>query len=182
MPAIHPDFLFFRVKRIVGHYDRTHTRHLQDSRNVRFNFLGAEKRPGLFEVGTICGQVECFENGNDAAGGLRDRTILNEQGLPDGIGLLAFRHLPIALGRKARRAEQFRFQIVIRQQFVDAPQTDVAKLWRKQVSVNVDKLRGRDYFIHRPLDLVRVQQIVAKVSSGWCSFHSFLRFRSEACT
>ena len=29
----------------------------------------------------------------------------NEQGLPDGIGLLAFRHLPVALGRDIRRAE-----------------------------------------------------------------------------
>ena len=57
-----------------------------------------------------------------------------------------FGHIPIALGRNARRAEQFRFQIVIGQQLVDAPQTDAAKLRRKQVSMYVDKWCRREYF------------------------------------
>ena len=150
---------------------------------MRFNLLGAEERPGFFKVGTIGGQIECFENGYDTAGSFRDRTILNEQGLPDCIGLLAFRHLPVALGRNIRRAEQFRFQIVIGQQFVDAPQPDAAKLGGEQVSVNVDKLVWSRVLLPRWTGSgPRSNRSSPSCRLARCSFHSFLRFRSEACS
>src|SRR6202011_1104198 len=77
--------------------------------------------------------------------------------------------------------EKFSFEIVISQQFVDAPQAKLAKWRRKQVRVNVDELRGREHILDHRRNLRCGEKIA--ISGDWnlgrrfgkCGSHDWCR-------
>ena len=71
-------------------------------------------------------------------------------GFPNQVGALCFGKYPVLRWRDLRESEKFRFEIMISQQFVDAPETELAQSRRKQMRVDINKRRrGEDIFHHR---------------------------------
>ena len=140
--AIHPQEEFVGIERIVGHHNHVHAGHLTDFANVRFGALSSEKFTGLDQIGAFGRKIERLEDGDYSAGSFGDGGVFDEERAPDCIGAILLSHGPIVLGRHLGRAEEFGFQVVVGEEVVDAPQSQLAKCRGKQVRVHVDD-RGR---------------------------------------
>ena len=89
-----------------------------------------------------------MKNGDNAAGGFRDRFVLDKQRLPDQVGLLALGQREVLFRRDGGRTEQFRFEVVIRHQFVDAPESERAQGRHEEVRVHVDERRRVEHALN----------------------------------
>ena len=81
---------------------------------------GGKEGAGFGEVAGG-GEVEGVEDGDDAAGGFGERGVVEEEGLPDEVGFGGFREVEVLAGGDVGETEQLGFQIVISNEFVDAP-------------------------------------------------------------
>src|SRR5882762_4297777 len=113
LTAVQPYRLLFGVQRIVGHHHAAQTRDLEDSSNVLFDRLRSEKNSRFFQGRRVRGQVKRMEDGDDAARRFRNWAVFNEQRPPDGVGLFSLREPPILVGRRLRRPEKLRLEIMV---------------------------------------------------------------------
>ncbi len=112
-------------------------------------FLFGEKLAGFGQIGCGGVQAERAQHGDDASRGFRHRRVFDEQRAPDRVRSLTLAHLPVLFGLEIGGTKQFGFQIVIRDQFIDAPQPEAAERRHEQVRVDVDKRRFAQFGFDR---------------------------------
>ena len=120
--ALAPQRRLVRVERIVGHHRFANARQFEHAADVRIELLALEERARLGQIGALRGQSERLQDGHHAARGFRNRRVLHEQRAPDDVRLGAPGKREILRGRNTRRAEKLGFQVVIRDQVIDAPE------------------------------------------------------------
>ena len=126
---------------------------------MRLELLSLKERSGLLQVKAFSGKAERLENGDDSACRFRDRCILHEEDLPDGVGLFSLRKLPVALGRHIRRTKELGLKVVVGQKLVDSPQSEAAEYRGKQMRVNVDEWSRGQYVLYNRFDLTDRQSV-----------------------
>ena len=58
------------------------------------------------------------------------------------------------IGRNGRESEEFRFEVVIRQQFIDTPEAEFAQRRREQMSVDINKAGCAENFFDDGVDAI----------------------------
>ena len=152
--SVHPNRLLLGVEWIVGHNSNAHASEAKCLTNVRVDALRTKERACLLQVRAICRQVESVENSDDSAGGFRDRTIFNEQRLPDSVGLFEFRKIPILLRAHRRRAKKLGLEIMVGEELIDSPEAKAAEGRRKKMRVDINEVGCRKDLTYRSFDLI----------------------------
>ena len=136
--AAFPQRPFLRIQGVVGHDDRADAGQLQDPINMLVERLGVEEGARLVQVGGAGGEPKGLQHAHHSARRLGDRRAAHKQFLPDQVGLRDPVQVPVLLGRNRGDAEQFRLQVMVGDQRVDAPPSDFAEGRRIEVGVHVE--------------------------------------------
>jgi len=75
--------------------------------DVFIDRLAAEKGSGFSQVLRVGAQTKSLEHGHHAASGFGERSVLDKQSAPDGVGLLRLRQSEILIGRGVRGSKKF---------------------------------------------------------------------------
>ena len=118
--AAFPGGGFVGVERVIGHDGFADAGEAEDFTGMVGQVAGGKEGAGFGEVAGG-GEVEGVEDGDDAPGGLGKGGVVEEEGLPDEVGFGGFREVEVLAGGDVGEAEQLGFQIVISNEFVDAP-------------------------------------------------------------
>ena len=95
-----------------------------------------------------------MEDGDYSARGFRNGGVIEEQGLPDQVRLREFRQREIFGRGDAGGAEEFGFEIVVRDQLIDTPEANGPEGGHKEVRVYVDKRDGVEFLLDGAADLI----------------------------
>ncbi len=115
----------------------------------------SKNRRASVRSGALVGSPKASRTAIDAARGFGNRSIFDEQGPPDQVGLFAcFGSAQYCSGRIGDGAEEFGFQIVIGQQFIDSPKPEVAERGHEEVGVDVDKRRSTEFLFDNEKEIL----------------------------
>src|SRR5258707_1099490 len=142
LKSLHPERRLGWIQRIIRHDYAIKPRHFENALQVAAWGSRVEKSPGIPQVRSVRSQSECAEHGYNSTGSFRDRSVVDEQCFPDCVRLFDFRERPILFRFNGGRTKQFRFEIVIGQEFVDSPEPELAECRVEQMCMNVDERRG----------------------------------------
>mmetsp|Transcript_107447 Transcript_107447/g.314160 ORF Transcript_107447/g.314160 Transcript_107447/m.314160 type:complete len:371 (-) Transcript_107447:162-1274(-) len=137
----------------VRHHGVADPREPEDSLAVLRRVLRSKPPADACEVTLLqqLTQAQALQRGEHALAGFGDRRALDEEALPDVLGLLGLAEGKEGLmGHGGRRDhEVLGDQVVVGQQLVDAPEHQTAVVRREQVRVDVYDLYAVDLFTHR---------------------------------
>ena len=134
-----PHRRFVGIERVVRHDGFADAGEAEDVFDVRGEFAGGEELAGFGEDVACSGEPESTEDGDDAAGRFRDRRVFDKEGFPDEVGLSLLAEGEVLVGRDRVGAEEFGFQVVISNQFVDAPEANGAKGGHEEMGMEIDE-------------------------------------------
>src|SRR5581483_7842217 len=106
---------FGGIERIIGHHDAGNSGDAHYIVDVALEILGGEELPSIRERRSVRIQPKSSHDADDPTGGLRKRSIANEQGFPDRVRLLLFAAGPNLLRANcAVRPEHLGDEVMIR--------------------------------------------------------------------
>jgi hypothetical protein len=103
--AVFPGWSFGRIERIVRHHGFADAAQFEHSIDVFIKRLSAEKLSSFAKIGFAGRKAEFVQHGDHSARCLRHGSILDKQGSPDCIRLVAFVEREIFGGLNSRRPE-----------------------------------------------------------------------------
>ena len=138
--ALLPARRFLGIERVVGHHHLAHTGQREHVRQVRFERLRVEvRRARASASGAPGSRPRAASTADDAACGLGDRACVRRTApARSRRPCCDLVERPVLIGRHRRGAEELGLEVVIGDQFVDAPQTDAPEGGGVEVRVDVE--------------------------------------------
>jgi len=146
--ALEPHGPFVLVEGIVGHDDAPHLRQAEHLVHVGLHLPALEPGAEFLQVARLRVEAEHIQAREHAAAGLADGRVLHEQLVPDEFGLCGLRQRPEVRVGHRKASVNLCNEVMVGEEFVEAPEQQVAE--GRRIDVGVDVEDGR--LIHDTAD------------------------------